>query len=541
MPGAQILPLIEALADRGAPRVVCAAHELGAAFMADGYARARRGPGVCVSIGGPGAANMLTAAQAAQLDGSPVFFLTGDVPASLARRGAFQDGGEWGTRDVKLYESVVASSRRVRRRDELESALADAWDVLEKGKCVHLAVPVDVLSDCGAGGPWAREERARPAAQPFEIPRRLIAGLCDAREILILAGSRLGTRAGALSLRHFAERHGLPVLTTLAGKGLLPEDHPLAPGNCGFAGSRRANEALLEGRYDVLLVVGADFNERDSLAWNEGLRRNGRKIIRLDSAERPYRSPVAADFEYLDADPAAWLEVLAELSPGDLGGPRVASERWFSRHSSVAGPGRDRHSGDRLPGKLLAQEVIETVRAVTRDDAHVMVDGGMVRAFAGQGWQARHPLSFHSAASTAPTGWAIPAAMGLKLAEPQRQVVALTGDGCMLMHGIEIASAARYRIGLVVVVLDNGSHGAALRRANSPAVAEVVTTAPVDWPGFARTLGAEGVTVETTDHLASEVVRGLGGETPVLIHVPTDCHEPYAAAEHVFLSYSGYL
>ena len=508
--------------------------------MADGYARAGGSPGVCLSIGGPGAANMLTAAQAAQLDSSPVLFITGDVPLSLADRGAFQDAGDRGTRDVALFQRAVAFSRSLRDRSQLCDALAEAWAALTAGHCAHLSIPVDVLR-ARHSEPQARLRSAdgRPTGRTeatIVLPERLTSLLREARRILVMAGRRLCTRAGAESLRRFVETHSVPVVTTLAAKGLLPEDHPLALGNCGFAGSQRANGTLIDGRYDLLLMVGADFNERDSLAWNERIG-SGRTIVRLDASERPYCSPIAADLEYLDTDPAAWLDALRRLSPNDLGGPRPAPEHWFRRPSAGRSDAHRRQGED----TLLARDVVDTLRSAMRDDAMLVVDGGMVRAFAGQGWPARHPFSFHSATSTAPTGWAIPAAVGLQLAEPQRQVVALTGDGCMLMHGIEIATAVRYRTAIVVVVLDNGGHGAVLRRAPTREIESIVRTAAVDWPAFARSLGAEGVSVRSVRQLASEVTAGLAGEGPRLIHVPTSAHEPYADAEHVFLSYSSYL
>ena len=533
VPGAQILPLVHELADRSEIRAFTAAHELGAAFMADGLARAAGSPGVCISIGGPGATNMLTAAVAARLDDSPVLFITSDVPREIGDRGAFQDAGELGTADVELFRSAVGWSRAVRDRGELREAIDEALRVLESGAPAHLVIPVDVQHARAVDRQVeSRRQGASASGSDEGSLRVLVKALRESPRTLVLAGQRVCPPAAAASFKRFVEAHGLPVVTTLAAKGVLEETHRLSLGNVGFAGMARANAVWLSDAYDLLLVIGADFNERDSLAWHPNLRRGGRRVARLDRTRPAFESAVALDLEVVQPDLSGSLDQLAGRDTAKLSG---SHDEWWCEPASL--PGVAQVLPQLRAGAMAVSQILPTLRSALPDEGVLVVDGGTSRIYSAQLWETRRPGGFHGATSTAPTGWAVPAAIGIQLAEPSRPVAVLTGDASLLMHGIEMATAARYQIPMIVILLDNGGHATLLRRAETASLGKLVTTAQVSWTGFARSLGVDAVAVKTTVELGAAIRDGLARRRPYLIAVETDPMESFPAPEHVFLAY----
>jgi acetolactate synthase-1/2/3 large subunit len=534
VPGGHIDPLVAELGKGAGPQPIVAAHEEGAGFMADGYARVSGKFGVCMCIGGPGAGNVLPAAIAANSDRSRVLFITGDVPTTLQGRGAFQDGSMEGTRDTAFLRLATSFSEEVELISQFPRQLAAAFRAMggvPPGP-VHLSFPTDMQkaelpADTVFPTPSAEPSRPVDLAALARTAERVLAG---AGKIAILAGRGcVASRAGE-ALRAFAERYEVPVATTFAAKGVLPYDHRLCLGMFGYAGTNRAITTLLGSDLDALLVLGSSMNLRDTLFWSRELA--GRtQIIQVDidptMLGRDYPVPYT-----IVGDCQQTLEQLCKLADGPL---RPLAESAPSRRAWTA----QLHTlpahfdGDNLTSNAKpihpARLIGEMQRALPRDTI-LFIDSGAHRAFAGHYWQSFGPGGVRSATNLGPMGWAIPAGIGGKLARPDTPAAVITGDGCMRMHGMEIATAARYRVPVLFVVSNNSSLGNVYlraRKANAGA-AEMTLLPEVDWAAFGRVLGAGGARVEDPSDLPAALRTAAAAGGPYVLDVVTqrDCLTP---------------
>jgi acetolactate synthase-1/2/3 large subunit len=258
VPGGLVDPFLPALARQTKITPVIAAHEGGAVYMADGYARASGRFGAALGIGGPGSCNMATAVAAAKTDGSPVLVMTGEVPVDLEDRGAFQDASQATLNDTAVMAPLTRLSSTVARADNLNHwfrhALTAMW-AQPRGP-VHLSLTHDALAgECTAdyvevAGFFAQAQTL--STEAAETALRLLADANGAKSrIAVLAGAGVEHDAAAARLKEIAERWSIPVATTLRAKGVFPEDHPLSLGVFGYAGTRHATAAILGGELDL--------------------------------------------------------------------------------------------------------------------------------------------------------------------------------------------------------------------------------------------------------------------------------------------------
>jgi acetolactate synthase-1/2/3 large subunit len=272
VPGGLVDPFLPALARQTRLKPVVAAHEGGAACMADGYARASGTFGAVLGIGGPGCGNMATGVAAASTDSSPVLVMTGEVPVEMEGRGTFQDASQATLDDTAVMAPLTRLSKAVTGSRNLNHwfrhALTTMWT--QPAGPVHLSLSHDALTgECDA--------RDRPVGryfagvaplsrQPAVAALDHVASRAPAR-IAILAGAGVEHDEGAARLKEVAERWAIPVATTLRAKGVFPEDHELSLGVFGYAGTRHATAAIVGGELECLLVLGSGFNERDTMHW----------------------------------------------------------------------------------------------------------------------------------------------------------------------------------------------------------------------------------------------------------------------------------
>jgi acetolactate synthase-1/2/3 large subunit len=355
--------------------------------------------------------------------------------------------------------------------------------------------------------------------------------LAGARKLAILAGRGCVASGAGDVLQSFAERYEVPVATTFAAKGVLPYDHRLAVGMFGYAGTNRAITTLLGGDLDVLLVLGSSMNLRDTLFWSRELAART-QIIQVDidptmlGRDYPVPYTVVGDCQETlrQLCSHAWdplLQPLADSAPerAKWAGQLKALPAHFDA-SNLQSDAMPIH-----PARLIG----EMRRALPRDTI-LFVDSGAHRAFAGHYWESFGSGGVRSATNLGPMGWAIPAAIGGKLARPETPVAVITGDGCMRMHGLEIATAARYRVPVLFVVSNNSALGNVYLRAKkaNPGAAEMNMLPEVDWVAFGRTLGAGGARVESPGDLAAALREAVASPGPYVLDVITerDCLTP---------------
>jgi acetolactate synthase-1/2/3 large subunit len=528
VPGGLVDAFLPALGRQSALRPIVAAQEGGAAYMADGYARAGGKFGAALCIGGPGLANTVTALATAQTDGSPVLLMSGEVATAMEGLGLFQDASPQTLDDVSIVRPVVRYSSSIDNPRNLAHLFSHAVLQMRSPPTgpVHLSLP----DDCQRGEISVRHV---PTDSALTDPAVLSAPAAEASlrhflaggngkppvRIVVLVGAGLEHANAARALRDFAERWGIPVTTTLRAKGILPEDHALSLGVFGYAGTHHARMALLDAPPDLLIVLGSGLNQRDTMMWSLQLKPGATIMVNLSAltigshaADGGVIGDCGAYLEYLlrqteklrpslqatAGERAAWLEAI-----------RVRP-RWQDLENCTSGA---------VP--IHPARVIRDLRKVFPRDGILLIDSGAHRAFAGHYWDSYEPRTYISATNLGPMGWALPAAVGVQCARPERKVAVITGDGCMNMHGLEIQTAARYQLPILYVIINNAALGNVWLRAHTlgPVPAELTTLPDHDWASFAKALGARSETVRQPAELTGAFERALNGSGPCVIDV----------------------
>jgi acetolactate synthase-1/2/3 large subunit len=500
IPGTHNLPLYAAL-ERYGIRHVSPRHEQGAGYAADGYARVCERPGVVVTTAGPALMNVAAAAGQAQSDSVPLLVIAPGMPRAhpAASTGHLHEMPS----QQRAMSGVVERSVRVMSHAELAGELAGAFVAFrrERPRARFVEVPLDLLAEAA--------DVDIPAPQHVGPPDPAPAALADAVALLraaerpgIVAGG--GAAGAADAVRALAERLGAPVVTTANGKGVVPDDHPLALGaRLNFPAAR----AWLED-CDVVLAVGTELGESD--LWGPPLALRGALIrVDLDPGQAHGNAPAAVAV-IGDARSAlgTMLDALGDVAtaPGAAAAATLR-ERLIAEHAAQAAPWR---------------EWLPALDAALPPDAIVAGDSAMCCYYGALGGlPARGPRSFLYPTGFGTLGYAVPAAIGAKLAAPDRPVLALSGDGGLMFTVAELASAAALGIPLPVVVFVNDGYGEIRKEMEDAGFPPVgVELSPPDLPAVARALGCAGAAVADPDGLRAAIAAAFERSAPTLITVP---------------------
>lgn len=531
-PGGLNDAFMEPMVNTDGLRTVVAAFEGGAAYMADGYSRASGRLGACFGIGGPGVLNMTTALAAAKADRSRVLAVSGEVARSWEGLGGFQDASGAAIDDLAVLLPVTGLSQSIGAASLVPHHLRHAiTHAMVRREPVHLSVPVDVQRhEIHATWEPIADDLVHARFVAEEALARAIGtiGEADGRTVVVLAGPGVLHAGATDALRRFAERFEIPVATTLGGKGAFPETHPLALGVFGYGGSRWAIDAIRSDDVDVLFVVGSGMSQRDTMQWDPSMLPSKALIhAEIDPVliGRTWPSDIA-----VIGDAATVLERLAAVDgPGagclELG--RAERRAFLARVQK--GPrlyGIEDTTSDVVP--MHPARVVTDLRAAFPDDTILCVDSGAHRAFFAEYWDVHEPDTHFSLTNLGPMGGAVPLAIGVQLARPDRRVVVATGDGCLLMHGMELHTAAREQVPIIVALLDNQTYGNIWYRSHAIGKGtEHLTDIPgIDWAGFARSMGADGERVDRPADIGPAVERALAATGPYLLDLRTDRQYP---------------
>jgi acetolactate synthase-1/2/3 large subunit len=479
---------------------------------------------------------MATAVAAAKTDGSPLLVMTGEVPLDMEGRGEFQDASQATLDDTAVMSPLTRLSKTVASPKNLDHwfrhALTAMWS--QPRGPVHLSLAHDALAgECTAD--YVKVAGYFAGAQPlsFGAAEGALHLLADAQRplvrIAVLAGAGIEHDAAAARLKEIAERWSIPVATTLRAKGVFPEDHELSLGVFGYAGTRHATNAILDGALDCLIVLGSGFNERDTMHWTVRAQAKACIIhVNTDMDELTANGDMCQGElgHVVPGSCHAFLDLMharaADIAPALLTG-QARRREWLAKIK--AGPRLYDVANCSRPGAPIhPAAAISMLREAFPRDGIVLIDSGAHRAFAGHYWSAYAPRSYISATNLGPMGWAIPAAVGVQCARPDRRVAVITGDGCMQMHGMEVQTAARYSLPIIYLVINNGALGNVWLRAKTYGAlpAELTSVPDHDWAGFAHALGAQGFTVRDPAELAQTYAKALAAGTTVLIDVKAD-------------------
>jgi 5-guanidino-2-oxopentanoate decarboxylase len=496
IPGVHTLDFYKGLA-QSRIRHVGVRHEQGAGFMADGYARASGKPGVCVLITGPGVVNAGTAIGQAFSDSVPMLVLSSvNARADLGKgRGRLHEI----TDQQAVMAPLTAFSRTILRPEELASAMADAYGVFEaaRPRPVHIEIPLDVLAGPGVAPSDSRGRRKRPEAEPAALAA--VAKLVDsARRLVVVAGG--GTLEAGPALRQFIERSGALLIPTTAAKGNVPDDHPQSLGSTLPLPATR--ELLAEA--DVVLAVGTELAETDH--WTDRLPIRG-KLIRVDLDPRTLVRDYPPDIALL-ADAGAVLAALGrKVAPRPADTARVAAVR--AAHAESWGPLARRHA-----------KVLDALRATLPDDGIVASDMTQIAYTGATQFICRAPRSWFHPQGFGTLGYALPAAIGAKLAAPARAVVALAGDAGFLFTVQELATAVELELALPILLWNNDALGQIAGDMKGRGIPEIaVKPRNPDFQALARAFHCRACRPESLAELKAALSESFRAGGPVLIEV----------------------
>ena len=447
-PGGAILPAYDALLDYPI-RHVLVRHEQGAAHMADGYARASGKVGVAVATSGPGATNLTTGIATAMLDSIPTVFITGQVPSKVLGTDAFQETDVTGiTLPITKHNYLVTDAR------ELAQVMREAFVIARSGR--PGPVLVDICKDAQQQKiefTWPETVHLpglhEPEPPAEEDLQRAIALIEKAERPLILAGAGVIRSGSSHVLQEFAEKTGTPVALTLLGIGGFPQSHPLCLGMMGMHGEAFVNRAI-QGA-DLLLAFGMRFDDR--VTGNlKTYAPHAKKIhVEIDASEVGKNVKVDAA---LIADLRAALVAL---------NPRVPVLRHDAWLAEIGAGRQETHSRDIIHqpdgGRLLAAHVIHDLWEATGGTAVVVTDVGQHQMWEAQYYKHDQPRTLITSGGLGTMGFALPAAIGAKMARPQAEVWVVAGDGGFQMTQCELATLQQEKLDIKIAVINNGFLG----------------------------------------------------------------------------------
>jgi acetolactate synthase I/II/III large subunit len=482
-PGGAIMPAYDALG-QAKVRHVLVRHEQGAAHMADGYARTSGKVGVCLSTSGPGATNLVTGIANAMMDSVPIVCITGQVSSPMLGTDAFQEVDITG---VTL--PITKHNYLVTRADEIAPTLREAFFIARSGR--PGPVLVDITKDAQQASvdfAWSDEPVRLPGYRPdYQIAEesldKALGLIAHARRPIILAGHGIVASGSGALLRDLVDRTGIPVASTLLGLGGFPATHPLSLGMMGMHGEAWVNVAIQEA--DLLIALGMRFDDRVTGKLST-YAVNARKIhVDIDPSE--IGKLVRVDVGIV-GDVA---EVLSRLLP--LVKFRDIS-RWHERISELKGDSAVRDI-QTLPasGKLYAAHVMHDLYRLTGGAALVVTDVGQHQMWEAQYYRHDHPRRLITSGGLGTMGFALPAAIGARHADPDAEIWVIVGDGGFQMTAAELSTCAQEDIKLNVAIINNGYLGMVRQWQQFFYGGRYVAT-PLRNPDFVKLAEAHGLT-----------------------------------------------
>jgi acetolactate synthase-1/2/3 large subunit len=508
IPGEENIRLVDALS-RSSIEYVLTRHEQGASFMAEVYGRLTGHAGVCSATLGPGAINLLLGVADATTNSTPVLALS----AQVGMRRSYKESHQ-GVDLVSMFAPVTKWSALVATPGAVPEMVRKAFKLAqtERPGAVYLAVPEDVESaDAPAEATPLRVNVPRPDDPSAAQVARAADILRAARNPVVLAGHGAARTGATDAVRRFAETLGIPVATTFHGKGVMPDDHPLALGAVGFMRHDYVNFGFDQA--DVIVAAGYELQEFDPIRINP---RGDTKIIHI------HRFPAEVDAHYdvavgLHADIGRCLDEIAAAVERD--------------HPSTSGQQRIREllakefdggrADDRFP-MAPARVVADTRAALERDDI-VLVDTGALKMWMARLYPTYEPNTCLISNGLSTMAWTLPGAIAAKIARPDANVLVATGDGSFLMNSQEIETALRVGTPIVILIWVDDAYGLISWKMDLEIGHNVDTRFNnPDFVAYAESFGAKGYRISSADELLPTLREALEANTVSVIACPVD-------------------
>lgn len=514
-PGGAIMPFYDALHGASLKHILVR-HEQGAAFAANGYARASGRVGVCVATSGPGASNLVTGIADAMLDSVPMVVITGQVATPLMGTDAFQELDVFGMtlpivkhsfllRSVDELPHVVSEAFRIARSGRPGPVLIDLPKDVQIGNAAHLGSHVPSVADVAPGAPDHSLHEAVALISQSERP-------------VVYGGGGIVLGDALDAFREFADLTRIPTVLTLRGLGALAPSHPANLGMLGMHGSRAANLAVQES--DLLIVVGARFDDRATGKLAEFAPHA--RIVHLDGDVCEISKLRTADVAVC-GDVAASLHRLAAPCAAQMTGRHAAARKAWRE---LCEQRRQKFAAryDAPGNKVFAPALLKRMSELA-PDAVVACDVGQHQMWVAQHWKFDHPRKHLTSGALGAMGFGLPAAIGAQMEAPGRRVVCVSGDGSFLMNVQELATLKRYQLPVKIILLDNQALGMVRQWQElffDRRYSEIDLSDNPDFAVVARAFGIDAISVDRADDVEDALQALLDAPGPTLLHVAID-------------------
>ena len=454
-PGGSVLDLYDALFQQNDIEHVLVRHEQAATHMADGYARATGEVGVVLATSGPGATNCVTGIATAYMDSIPMVVLSGQVPSNLIGDDAFQE-----TDIVGCSRPIVKHSFNCRDAEQIPAVLAKAFYLARSGRPgpVVVELPKDILNPALDFDFIMPETVSMRTYNPnvkghSKQIRKAVDAIIEAKRLVIYSGGGVVLSNTSQKLTELVEKLNAPITNTLMGLGGISGTHPNFIGMLGMHGSLEANKAMANA--DVILALGARFDDR--VTNNVKKFCPNAKIVHVDVDPTSISKTIKAHIPVVGCLDTVMEQLLTGIERSEKRIDRAAQEDWWQQITVW----RSQQCLAYTPGveKIKPQTVIESLYQLTDGNAYVCSDVGQHQMFAAQYYPFKSPRQWINSGGLGTMGFGLPAAMGVKMAFPDNEVLCVTGDGSIQMNIQELSTCLQYGLAVKVVSLNNRSLG----------------------------------------------------------------------------------
>lgn len=510
-PGGSILNVYDELYKHSDEiRHILTSHEQGAAHAADGYARATGKVGVCFATSGPGATNLVTGIATAYMDSIPIVAITCNVGVSLLGKDSFQEIDIAGiTMPITKHNFIVKDVK------DLAGTIRKAFTIAKSGRPapVLIDIPKDVTSNQTEYEPKQPEAPVPSKDVCQEDIETALKMIKKAKKPYIFVGGGAVLSGASEELYEFVKKVDAPVTDTLMGKGAFPGTDPLYTGMLGMHGTKTSNYGVSE--CDLLIVVGARFSDR--VTGNAKKFAKNAKILQFDIDAAEMNKNVLIT-EGVVGDIKVILEILNQRLE------QQNHEEWIQKIMDYKEKYPLAYGKDSLTGPYVVEEIYRQ----TKGDALIVTEVGQHQMWAAQVYRFTKPRTLLTSGGLGTMGYGLGAAIGAKVGRPEKTVVNIAGDGCFRMNMNEIATAARYNIPVIQVVVNNHVLGMVRQWQDlfyGKRYSATVLNDKVDFVKLAEALGAEGVRVTNREEFQEAFARALTLGSPMVIDCQIDCDD----------------
>ena len=526
LPGDDILPLFDAFHQKKDIPLILTRHEQATVFMADGYARSSGEPGVAMVTKGPGRCNAFTAIVNAYTDCVPLVVIFGHSSRKQLAKGMLQE-----VPYLETFASMAKWAFSVPAPERVPEVFRRAFTLARSGRPgpVIIEIPQDISMAQAELPPYQKMRRVRFGPDPEDVDT-LLGLMQQSKRSLIYAGRGAVWSGATDDLVKVAEAYALPVMATLPAKGAMPEDHPLC---LGLGGYPRAVYSTGQAKKfaedaDLVIALGCSFRQHATSSWLP--KPAHARLVQVDVDPAELHKNYAADLVML-SDIKLFLRAVLQRGMQKLGGWRkgmagAVAEEIRELKGEWMDSWNQRLTSDEVPINPY-RACWDIAQKLDRRKTILLHDAGVTRAYVSHHYEALFPTGFIGFGGTSAMGWSVPAAMGAKLAHPDRTVVNVTGDGSFGLTGMEIETAARNGIKTLTVILNNESLGASRETLHERFKGhEIGISLKGDYAGMARALGAYGERVDKPQDLQFALGRALAYPGPAVLEVGVKPLEP---------------